>query len=102
MRPKISIIGPSHRTHLWKPFYESIKTNLDFEVIFVTDIEPKPEEIPSKKEIYYESVEDAMKMINFLKEFQPIVGLERIPITQYEIVKATRERADRDDFTERK
>lgn len=55
-----------------------------------------------KEMLKLESVEDAMKMINFLKEFQPIVGLERIPITQYEIVKATRERADRDDFTERK
>ena len=46
MKPKISIIGPSHRTHLWKPFYSSIITNLDFEVIFVSDVEPKDEEIP--------------------------------------------------------
>jgi len=43
---KISLIAPSHRTYLWKTFFESIITNLDFEVIFVTDKEPKPEEIP--------------------------------------------------------
>ncbi len=46
MKPKISIIGPSHRTKLWIPFYESIVTNLDFEVIFVTDVKPKISEIP--------------------------------------------------------
>lgn len=46
MKPKISFIGPSHRTWLWKPFFESIVTNLDFEVIFVSDLLPKPEEIP--------------------------------------------------------
>ena len=47
MKPKISFIGPSHRTHLWKPFFESIITDLDFEVVFVTDIEPKEDEIPT-------------------------------------------------------
>jgi hypothetical protein len=46
MQPKISIIGPSHRTYLWRPFYESIVTNLDFEVIFVTDILPDKSHIP--------------------------------------------------------
>lgn len=46
MKPKISFIAPSHRTHMWRLFYDSIITNLDFEVIFVTDKEPKPEEIP--------------------------------------------------------
>lgn len=51
MKPKISIIGPSHRTHLWKPFFESIITNLDFEVIFVTDREPKEEEIPTRAKV---------------------------------------------------
>lgn len=47
MTPKISIFGPSHRTHLWKPFFESIVTDLDFEVIFVTDKLPKVDEIPN-------------------------------------------------------
>lgn len=45
-KPLITLFGPSHRTHLWKSFYESIITNLDFEVIFVSDVEPKPEELP--------------------------------------------------------
>lgn len=50
-RPKISIIGPSHRCHLWIPFYESIITNLDFEVIFVSDKKPKVCEIPGAADI---------------------------------------------------
>lgn len=45
MKPKVSLIGPAHRTELWRTFYESIITNLDFEVVFVTDKEPKIEEI---------------------------------------------------------
>lgn len=57
MKPKISIIGPSHRTHLWKPFYESIITNLDFEVIFVTDKRPEPHEVPGW-ELGYEISDD--------------------------------------------
>ena len=48
MKPKISFIAPSHRTQYWHNFYNSIVTNLDFEVIFVTDIEPKEEEDPSR------------------------------------------------------
>lgn len=46
--------------------------------------------------------EEAIAMIDYLQEYQAIPGLERTPITQYEIVRATRERADRDDFSERK
>lgn len=53
MKPKISIIGPSHRTHLWRPFYESIVTDIPFEVIFVSDIQPKPEHIPHKLKVSY-------------------------------------------------
>jgi GT2 family glycosyltransferase len=45
LHPKISFIGPSHRTWLWKTFYESIITNLNFEVIFVTDVEPNPADL---------------------------------------------------------
>jgi hypothetical protein len=44
--PLISLIGPSHRTELWKNFYNSIVTNLNFEVVFVTDKMPKDDEIP--------------------------------------------------------
>lgn len=45
-KPKISFIAPSHRTQYWTNFYNSIVTNLDFEVIFVSDIKPKVYEIP--------------------------------------------------------
>lgn len=44
---------------------------------------------------------DAFRMIDELKDSQPIVGVDRVAMTQYEIVKATKERADRDDFQER-
>ncbi len=49
----ISFIGPSHRTHLWKPFFESIITKANFEVVFVSDIEPKKEEIPQDSRFKY-------------------------------------------------
>lgn len=42
---KISFIAPAHRTHLWRGFYDSIITNLDWEVIFVTDTYPMAKEI---------------------------------------------------------
>jgi hypothetical protein len=47
MKPKISFIAPSHRTHLWKSWCDSVITNLDWEAIFVSDVEPKSEEIPN-------------------------------------------------------
>jgi len=50
---KISFIASSHRTHLWKDWCNSIITNLDWEVIFVSDIEPKSEEIPSINNFKY-------------------------------------------------
>ena len=53
MEPKISFIGPSHRTHLWKSFFESIITNLDFEVVFVSDIVPKEGEVPEDDRFRY-------------------------------------------------
>lgn len=53
MYPKISFIAPSHRTQLWKPFFESIVTNLDFNVTFVSDIEPKEGEVPSDQKFRY-------------------------------------------------
>lgn len=55
-----------------------------------------------KRMLKLESTEAAMKMINFLQDFQPIIGVHRAPMTQYESVEATRLRVDRDDFNERK
>lgn len=54
-----------------------------------------------KKMLNLESVSDAMRMLEFLKDFQPIPGIHRTPITQYEIVQATRERVERENFKER-
>jgi hypothetical protein len=50
MIPKITFIAPSHRTHLWKQWYDSVVTNLDWEAIFVTDVTPKDDEIPNDSE----------------------------------------------------
>ena len=47
-----------------------------------------------------ESTEAALKMVKFLQDFQPVIGIHRAPMTQYETVQATRERADLDDFKE--
>lgn len=55
-----------------------------------------------KRMLRLESMEAAYKMVKFLEDFQPVVGLHRAPMTQYECVQATRLRADRDDFKERK
>lgn len=53
-----------------------------------------------KRMLNLESMEDAARMVNFLKDFQPVIGIHRAPMTQYEAVQATRERADYDDFQE--
>ncbi len=37
MEIDISLIGAAHRTQYWIEFYQSIKTNLKFEIIFVSD-----------------------------------------------------------------
>lgn len=55
-----------------------------------------------KRMLNLESMEAAYAMIKFLQDFQPEVGFHRAPMTQYESVEATRIRADRDDFKERK
>lgn len=55
-----------------------------------------------KRMLKLESMEAAYKIVKFLEDFQPIVGVHRAPVTQYESVQATRERADREDFKERK
>lgn len=54
-----------------------------------------------KEMLRLESTQDAMKMIIFLKDFQPIVGFHRAPMTQYESVEALRLRIDRENFKER-
>lgn len=55
----------------------------------------------NKRMLKINSMEGAMNMINDLKDSQPIVGLDRIAITQYEIVEATRRRVEIENFKER-
>lgn len=55
-----------------------------------------------KRMMKLESMEDAVQMVKFLQDFQPVIGIHRAPMTQYEVVEATRQRADYDDFKERK
>lgn len=54
-----------------------------------------------KRMMQINSNEGAMIMVGELLESQPIVGLDRIPITQYEIVEATRRRVELENFKER-
>lgn len=44
---------------------------------------------------------EAFKLIDELKDSQPIIGLDRPPVAQYEVNGAAKDRADRDDFQER-
>lgn len=45
--------------------------------------------------------EEADKMIEELRTFQPIMGLERFPTNVGDAAKATRLRIEREDFKER-
>ncbi len=54
MTPIISVISSAHRTKDWMDFYNSIKTNLEFEVIFVGEKRPDFELPPNFKYIYSE------------------------------------------------
>jgi hypothetical protein len=70
-------------------------------LIWHSSLDEKQKAKKMKEMLRLESIEGAMKMITFLKEFQPIVGLHRAPMTQYESVEATRLRVDRENFKER-
>lgn len=54
-----------------------------------------------KQMLKLESEEEAWKLIKKLEEYQPVPGRDRVAITQYEIVEATRRRVELDDFYER-
>lgn len=70
-------------------------------LIWNSSLDEKVKSRMMKRMMQINSNEGAIIMINELMESQPIVGLDRIPITQYEIVEATRNRADRENFKER-
>jgi TRAP-type C4-dicarboxylate transport system substrate-binding protein len=65
----------------------------------MSDIEKARE---MRRMLKLESMEAAYRMVKFLQDFQPEIGFHRAPMTQYESVEATRIRADREDFKERK
>lgn len=69
-------------------------------MIWNSSLDDKEKERLMKQMVNLRTNEEAQAMITYLQESQPIPGVDRIPITQYEIVKATRERADREDFRE--
>lgn len=54
-----------------------------------------------KEMLKLQSNDDAYKMLAFLQDFQPIIGIHRAPMTQYESVEATRIRVDIENFKER-
>jgi hypothetical protein len=54
-----------------------------------------------KQMLKLESEEEAWKLIKKLEEYQPVPGRDRVAITQYEIVEATRRRVELENFKER-
>ena len=70
-------------------------------LIWYSSLDEKQKAKEMKKMLRLETIEEAYKMVNFLQDFQPIPGRDRIAITQYEIVTATKNRADIDDYYDR-
>lgn len=70
------------------------------QMIWNSSLDEKLKERMTQRMLNLGSKTDAFRMIDELKDSQPILGLDRIPITQYEISEATKNRADRDDFQE--
>lgn len=70
-------------------------------LIWYSSLDEKQKAKEVKKMLQLESMEEAYKMVNFLQDFQPVPGRDRIAITQYEIVEATRRKVDYEDFKER-
>lgn len=70
-------------------------------LIWHSSLDEKDKARKMKEMMKLESNEDAYKLVKFLEDFQPIVGIHRAPMTQYESVQATRERVDRENFKER-
>lgn len=69
-------------------------------MIWHSSLDDKEKRKLMKQMLNLKSNEDAWWMINYLKQSQPILELERPAITQYEIVEAVRRSADMDDFKE--
>lgn len=70
-------------------------------LIWYSSLDEKQKAKEVKKMLQLESMEEAYKMVKFLEDFQPVPGRDRIAITQYEIVEATRRKVEYEDFKER-
>jgi len=71
------------------------------EMIYRSSLDDKKKAVMTRRMNALGSKSEAFKMIEELKDSQPIIGMDRPPLTAYEQVSATRERADREDFKER-
>jgi len=71
-------------------------------LLWNSSLDEKQKERMNKRMRSINSNEGARMMINELLPLQPIPGVHRTPITVYEIVEATKNRADLDDFQEKR
>jgi recombination protein RecT len=71
-------------------------------MIYSSSVDEKKKEVLTKQMLGLETKSQAFKMIDELKDSQPIIGLDRPAGPQYEIAKAVKNAADRDDFYEKK
>lgn len=71
------------------------------QLIWNSSLDEKKKERLTQRMVNLTNKNDAFQMIEELKDSQPIIGIDRTAITQYEISQAVKDRADRDDFQER-
>lgn len=71
-------------------------------LIWNSSLDEKEKAKQMKHILQMDSTEEAYALIKKLEEYQPVPGRDRIAITQYEIVGATRRAVEMDDFKERK
>jgi len=71
------------------------------QMIWNSSLDDIKKETMTKRMNALQNKSEAFKLIDDLKDSQPIIGLDRPPVAQYEVNKAAKDRADRDDFQER-
>lgn len=70
-------------------------------LIWHSSLDEKQKHRLEKRMLSLETQEGVNEMINYLMQCQPIVGIHRAPMTQYESVAATRYRVELENFKER-
>lgn len=70
-------------------------------LIWYSSLDEKEKARLLKQMLQFETDDEAWKLIKKLEEYQPVPGRDRIAITQYEIVEATRRRVELENFKER-